>query len=521
MVMLSTPMDAYEGWLIALVLVALWIALVYALYRRGYVKKEGGVSLFGPAIMLKTTRGKKFIERIGKHKIWEVYGYVGLLLSFLVMILVFLLLIWQAYMVTTIPASRAPSPVEALGIPGINPIIPIWYGILGLIVAIVFHELSHGLLTAFHRLKIVSLGVLLFIVPIGAFVEPDEDELLNAQRIKRMHVFAAGPTTNIVLAIVFLLLFSLSIGAVSPAHSGVYVSSVGGLNANEVHIGDIIYSINGTKINTLKDFENANTAMPGKRVSVGVWRGGEHKINLVSGMVVMSVMKDYPAHQAGIRAGWIFYSVNGTIIRNYSDFLNALNKTHAGERVEIVMLNNTLSHVYLNVTLADKYDYYEKYQPNLNKGEYKGKGFLGVSTAFMGILPGSPSQLKQFLSNPYAGANGPSEMFRATMSLIALPFLGLMPFPAAYENVFTVPFAGFWILVNSFYWIFWLNLMLGLTNLLPAVPLDGGYLFKDLMTYLSTKLKSKNPETTASNITTFFSLLVLILIIWQFVGPRI
>ena len=510
-----------DGWLIALILTVIWLILVYFLYKKGYVKKEGNIALFGPAIMLKTARGKKYIERVGRHRIWEAYGYAGIALSFLVMILVFAMLLWQAYMVTTIPASKAPSPVEALGIPGINPVIPIWYGILGLAVAIVFHELSHGLLTAFHRMKIISLGILLFIVPIGAFVEPDEDQLMEAERIKRMHVFAAGPTTNIVLAVIFLILFSVTIGAASPSHSGVYVAGVGGVNGEKIKIGDIIAEINGTEIKSIGDFVNVNAPRPGESTAVKYYRGSLKQVELISGIFVLSVMKGYPAYDAGIRPGWIFYSINGTIIRNYADFLSALNETRAGERIPIVMLNTTLQRVYLNVTLADKYEYYEKYQPQMNRDYFKGKGFLGVGASFMGMNVGDPNLLKQTLANPYEGKSGFDGFFQGSMYLIALPFMGLMPFPAEYENIFSTPFAGFWILVNSFYWIFWLNLMLGLTNLLPAVPLDGGYLFKDLLTGIAKKMKAKKPEEVASNITTFMSILILVLIVWQFVGPRI
>src|SRR5207302_2655151 len=56
------------------------------------------------------------------------------------------------------------------------------------------------------------------------------------------------------------------------------------------------------------------------------------------------------------------------------------------------------------------------------------------------------------------------------------------------------PFAAlpaplFWVLVNTAYWLFWLNVMLGATNALPAVPLDGGYIFKDGIEALLSRLR--------------------------------
>jgi membrane-associated protease RseP (regulator of RpoE activity) len=411
--------------------------------------------------------------------------------------------------------------VEALGIPGINPIIPIWYGILGLVVAIVFHEFAHGFLVAFHKMKILAIGVLMFIVPIGAFVEPDEDELASAERIKRMHVYAAGPTTNIVLAIVFLLLFAGLFSMVTPAHSGLYISEVYATeNSRVLQAGDIIAGINGTSVRSIDDFYGANVPAPGKQVSVEIYRGGVKNVSVTSGVYVISVSVGYPAQKAGIKPGWIFYSINGTVIRNESDFFSALNNTVANERINVVMLNGTKM-VNLTVTLADKYEYYAKYAPDLNREEYRGRGFLGVSAMYLGIGVGDPQLLKEAIANPFKGVHGFGDIFHAGMFLIGMPFAGLMPFPSALENVYLTPFPGFWVVVNSFYWIFWLNLMLGLTNLLPAVPLDGGYLFNDLMSYVSEKLRLRNPERAAGSITTFFSILVLVLIIWQFVGPRI
>ena len=83
----------------------------------------------------------------------------------------------------------------------------------------------------------------------------------------------------------------------------------------------------------------------------------------------------------------------------------------------------------------------------------------------------------------------------------------------------------FWILTNSLYWIFWINLMLGLTNVLPAVPLDGGYIFKDGMDYMLTRLRKDSTkeqrDKTTGSVTLFLALLVLFLIMWQLIGPRL
>ena len=123
------------------------------------------------------------------------------------------LLVWEATLVPNHPGRSRAIPREMmLGIPGVNPLIPIWYGILGLIVAIVVHEFAHGILTRVGKMAIKALGLVFAIVPMGAFVEPDEDAHATTSKKNRMRVYAVGPATNIIVAFLFVLLFSQAIG---------------------------------------------------------------------------------------------------------------------------------------------------------------------------------------------------------------------------------------------------------------------------------------------------------------------
>ena len=40
---------------------------------------------------------------------------------------------------------------------------------------------------------------------------------------------------------------------------------------------------------------------------------------------------------------------------------------------------------------------------------------------------------------------------------------------------------GLLFLVNLMFWIMWVNVLLGFTNLIPMVPFDGGHMFKDMV----------------------------------------
>jgi len=165
-------------------------------------------------------------------------------------LLIMLLLLWEATIVPQI--KNPPSPELILGIPGINPVIPLGYGILALVVAIVVHEFAHGILTRVGDVKVQSIGLVFMVIPIGAFVEPDEKELLATTRSRRSKVFAVGPATNIILAMVVLALFSgVMMSSVESSHEGALtLGVVDGSPAMQAGLTPscVIVSVNGVTV---------------------------------------------------------------------------------------------------------------------------------------------------------------------------------------------------------------------------------------------------------------------------------
>lgn len=99
-------------------------------------------------------------------------------------------------------------------IPGVQlPNVPIsvpLYAWIPLFFILIIHEGFHGILARRHKIPIKSAGVLLFgILPIGAFVEPDDKYMKKVSERKKLEVFSAGPTSNLVSAVIFLLAMSL------------------------------------------------------------------------------------------------------------------------------------------------------------------------------------------------------------------------------------------------------------------------------------------------------------------------
>ncbi|MEM2908569.1 MAG: site-2 protease family protein [Candidatus Bilamarchaeaceae archaeon] len=100
----------------------------------------------------------------------------------------------------------AAQPGGTLLLPGVN--LPFLEGLLALVVILVVHEGAHAVLARMANVPINSSGiVLLGIIPVGAFVEPDEKVLSEITQKEQTRVYVAGSTANFITAIIFFVLF--------------------------------------------------------------------------------------------------------------------------------------------------------------------------------------------------------------------------------------------------------------------------------------------------------------------------
>src|SRR3989442_2760284 len=106
--------------------------------------------------MWKTLRGGQLIDRLARPKrFWRVFGDIAIVLVALTMVGTTILLAWEATLVQNAAIrNNPPSPETLLGLPGINPIIPLGYGILGLAVALIPPQSSPGTLASVANIKI-------------------------------------------------------------------------------------------------------------------------------------------------------------------------------------------------------------------------------------------------------------------------------------------------------------------------------------------------------------------------------
>jgi len=159
--------------------------------------------------------------------------------------------------------------------------IPIVYALIALCVTVVSHELAHGILARVYKLKLKSTGIVtLGIIPIGAFVEPDEKKMDKRPSIEKMHVFASGSFANFLVALIcaFLMLLASMSMAYAPIGSQgiVVVSTMQGYPADGVlGQGTVIYEIDGESVmNSDLFIEKMEGIEPGDEIELKTNRGG-------------------------------------------------------------------------------------------------------------------------------------------------------------------------------------------------------------------------------------------------------
>ena len=82
--------------------------------------------------------------------------------------------------------------------------IPFWFWIITIAFILIPHEFFHGIMARADKIKLKSVGLMMFAVFPGAFVEPDEKQLGKAKILKKLRVFAAGSFMNIMVAMLIV-----------------------------------------------------------------------------------------------------------------------------------------------------------------------------------------------------------------------------------------------------------------------------------------------------------------------------
>ena len=144
----------------------------------------------------------------------------------------------------------------------------ITYFLLSIPIVLVIHEGAHGIVAALEKIKIKTGGFAIFIAMFAGFVEPDEEEFDKAKKISKLRVIGAGATSNV--------LFAFALGAL--------------LLTNPIFAIILPEPIQSTFY------------------------------DIPDGVLVLSIIENSGAEQAGLLANDIITSINDIPIRSPADF---------------------------------------------------------------------------------------------------------------------------------------------------------------------------------------------------------
>ena len=131
-------------------------------------KTSRRISIKGPFITIKTDKFLKLYDTLGKRRFTKIASIIMLyLMPVIAAFSIYFLLITLQSMLSTAEireVTRDLGPQSYLLLPGINPIVPIIYGWLGIVVGIIVHEGGHGIVARSLGVKVKSSGLLLFLI---------------------------------------------------------------------------------------------------------------------------------------------------------------------------------------------------------------------------------------------------------------------------------------------------------------------------------------------------------------------
>ncbi|AEN06344.1 site-2 protease family protein [Halolamina sp.] len=318
-------------WVLAGVLA--YSAVAYWANAQGYIPEW--VKVQGPLTTFHTKNGRAFLNWLaGPKRFWRAWTNIGLGATLVVMVGVFALLVQRAIsIVRNPPAPTAVNdPQNVLVIPGVNEFLPLSVApeiVFGLLLGLVVHEGGHGLLCRVGDIDIKSMGLVTFtVLPIGAFVEPDEESQRKAARGARARMFAAGVTNNYAITfIAFALLVGPVVGSIAVAPGAAVGGVIPGSAAADAGIGagDRIVAVGDQQLEDGDQLEALLANSTANELQVTLGDGTQTTVS--RSLLVTSMASDSPLAAegaAGIDVKDTIVAVNGTEVRTEKAFRDAV-----------------------------------------------------------------------------------------------------------------------------------------------------------------------------------------------------
>jgi membrane-associated protease RseP (regulator of RpoE activity) len=234
-------------------------------------------------ILIHTPFGLELFDKVAKWRIARFYArFNTYLMPAITALAIFLIVGALLVMFANAQARegvRGVGPAANLLIPGLNPFLPITYGLAALVITIIIHEAGHGIVARVYNIRVDSTGLVLFLgIPIGAFVNIERDELNRATLKQKSAVLTAGPLNNMILAGACLIAMYFVVSTLTPLppdpnapQFGVMVVSVndGSLaQAMGMEAESVIQYVAGQQITSLDDLSESLRRNLGSTVEI-------------------------------------------------------------------------------------------------------------------------------------------------------------------------------------------------------------------------------------------------------------
>jgi membrane-associated protease RseP (regulator of RpoE activity) len=268
-------------WILPIIILAAVYALIAYYIHKNRLWPEY-ITFYGPFMAIKTEKVGFFDRSVQYSTFLRAYGTLGVAMVVVVSGLMTVMLFFsiQFIVVQQPPLTAANDFKNVLAIPGVNDFIPFTFAVwFGLLVTMVVHEFGHAVLCRVEGIRVKSMGVLLAVIPVGAFVEPDEEDQEKTRGMKKMRMFGAGITNNILLGLACFVLLVLLLGFAVPVSNpepliwGVYENSPAAAAGVIPHT--LIKEMNGVPVSTRDEVATLlNSTKPGDEITLlGEYKG--------------------------------------------------------------------------------------------------------------------------------------------------------------------------------------------------------------------------------------------------------
>jgi membrane-associated protease RseP (regulator of RpoE activity) len=240
--------------------------------------------------LLHTPFGLKFFDYIAKTRIAKAYARANTYLMPVITAIAILLIIGGiSTLITNVSLREDVREIGPRGnflIPILNPLLPITYTLVALVISVFIHEAGHGIVARVYGIKVESTGIaFVLFVPIGAFVNLDKNGLEKATLKEKSAVLTAGPLSNMILAAVSMVLLFMVISSLAPiptqdtGKNGLQIISVtDGSLADNIGLtrGSSILTIAQTEVRSQEDLSRVLRSNIGKQFQI-IWTDRQGK----------------------------------------------------------------------------------------------------------------------------------------------------------------------------------------------------------------------------------------------------